>query len=50
MEHTKKDKSKVNAKIEEQKKQANELIERQMKASRDMLDGIKDFGDVDFYR
>lgn len=40
----------VNAKIEEQKKQANELIERQMKASRDMLDGIKDFGDVDFYR
>lgn len=38
------------AKIEEQKKQANELIERQMKASRDMLDGIKDFGDVDFYR
>ena len=34
----------------EQKKQANELIERQMKASRDMLDGIKDFGDVDFYR
>ena len=37
-------------KIEEQKKQANELIERQMKASRDMLDGIKDFGDVDFYR
>ncbi|MDD7091185.1 flagellar basal body-associated FliL family protein [Campylobacter sp.] len=40
----------VDAKIEEQKKQANELIERQMKASRDMLDGIKDFGDVDFYR
>lgn len=40
----------VEAKIEEQKKQANELIERQMKASRDMLDGIKDFGDVDFYR
>lgn len=40
----------VNAKIEEQKKQANELIERQMKAGRDMLDGIKDFGDVDFYR
>lgn len=40
----------VNAKIEEQKKQANELIERQMKVSRDMLDGIKDFGDVDFYR
>ena len=40
----------VNAKIEEQKKQANELIERQMKASRDMLDGVKDFGDVDFYR
>ena len=40
----------VNTKIEEQKKQANELIERQMKASRDMLDGIKDFGDVDFYR
>lgn len=38
------------AEIEEQKKQANELIERQMKASRDMLDGIKDFGDVDFYR
>ena len=36
--------------MEEQKKQANELIERQMKASRDMLDGIKDFGDVDFYR
>ena len=40
----------VDTKIEEQKKQANELIERQMKASRDMLDGIKDFGDVDFYR
>ena len=40
----------VNAKIEEQKKQANELIERQMKASRDMLDGIKELGDVDFYR
>ncbi|MCI6694381.1 MAG: flagellar basal body-associated FliL family protein [Campylobacter sp.] len=40
----------VDNKIEEQKKQANELIERQMKASRDMLDGIKDFGDVDFYR
>ena len=40
----------LEAKIEEQKKQANELIERQMKASRDMLDGIKDFGDVDFYR
>ena len=40
----------VDAKIEEQKKQSNELIERQMKASRDMLDGIKDFGDVDFYR
>lgn len=40
----------VDAKIEEQKKQANEIIERQMKASRDMLDGIKDFGDVDFYR
>lgn len=40
----------ADTKIEEQKKQANELIERQMKASRDMLDGIKDFGDVDFYR
>ena len=40
----------VDTKIDEQKKQANELIERQMKASRDMLDGIKDFGDVDFYR
>ena len=40
----------VDTKIEEQKKQANELIERQMKASRDMLDGIKDFGEVDFYR
>lgn len=40
----------VDTKVEEQKKQANELIERQMKASRDMLDGIKDFGDVDFYR
>lgn len=40
----------VDTKMEEQKKQANELIERQMKASRDMLDGIKDFGDVDFYR
>ncbi|MDD7323283.1 MAG: flagellar basal body-associated FliL family protein [Campylobacter lanienae] len=40
----------VDAKIEEQKKQANELIERQMKVSRDMLDDIKDFGDVDFYR
>ncbi|MDY3668309.1 MAG: flagellar basal body-associated FliL family protein [Campylobacter sp.] len=40
----------VDTKIEEQKKQANELIERQMKVSRDMLDGIKDFGDVDFYR
>lgn len=40
----------VDTKIEEQKKQANELIERQMKASRDMFDGIKDFGDVDFYR
>lgn len=40
----------TNAQIEAQKKQANELIERQMKASRDMLDGIKDFGDVDFYR
>ncbi len=40
----------VDTKIEEQKRQANELIERQMKASRDMLDGIKDFGDVDFYR
>lgn len=40
----------VDTKIEEQKKQANELIERQMKAGRDMLDGIKDFGDVDFYR
>ena len=40
----------VDTKIEEQKKQANELIERQMKASRDMLDGIKDFGDVDCYR
>lgn len=40
----------TNAEIEAQKKQANELIERQMKASRDMLDGIKDFGDVDFYR
>ena len=40
----------VDTKIEEQKKQANELIDRQMKASRDMLDGIKDFGDVDFYR
>ena len=40
----------VDTKIEEHKKQANELIERQMKASRDMLDGIKDFGDVDFYR
>lgn len=38
------------AQIEAQKKQANELIERQMKASRDMLDNIKDFGDVDFYR
>ena len=40
----------VDTKMEEQKKQANERIERQMKASRDMLDGIKDFGDVDFYR
>ncbi|MDY5466523.1 MAG: flagellar basal body-associated FliL family protein [Campylobacter sp.] len=40
----------VDTKIEEQKKQANELIERQMKVSRDMLDDIKDFGDVDFYR
>lgn len=40
----------TNAQTEEQKKQANELIERQMKASRDMLDNIKDFGDVDFYR
>ena len=40
----------VDTKIEEQKKQANELIDRQMKASRDMLDGIKEFGDVDFYR
>ena len=40
----------VDTNIDEQKKQANELIERQMKASRDMLDGIKDFGDVDFYR
>ena len=40
----------LEAKIKKKKKQANELIERQMKASRDMLDGIKDFGDVDFYR
>lgn len=30
--------------------EANKLIEEQMKATSKMLDDVKDFGDVDFYR